>query len=131
MKIFIIGWGRTGTTTVTSALRILGFNILGWNDWWFNEELSANMLDDLLHGNSFRCLSDYDGADQCVIPIYKQIDNDLPGSKFILTIRDLDEWSVSYLAHYRRITDKYPPKIDFKSYWRVAKTGSIVLCWPC
>jgi hypothetical protein len=76
-----IGLGRTGTTTLCEAFRILGYS-------------------NVIHNPQFEALATMDaGADNGVVIFYKYLDYKYPGSKFILTVRDLDSWleSIEYI----------------------------------
>jgi hypothetical protein len=77
-----IGLGRTGTNSFCEALRILGFNPVGHNPPF--ETLSS------LRG----------GADNGVLLFYKYLDYKYPESKFVLTLRPMDDWleSMAYAA---------------------------------
>lgn len=68
-----IGLPRTGTKSLVRALGILGY-------------------DDVRHNPQFEELAEIrSGADHGVTIFYKYLDGRYPGSKFVLTIRDLDE----------------------------------------
>jgi hypothetical protein len=69
-----IGLGRTGTLSLCYALVILGYRRVLHNP--FFEELAS------LDG----------GADLGVALYYKYLDYKFPGSKFVLTLRDLGSW---------------------------------------
>ena len=81
-----VGLGRTGTTSLCDALRILGYNPVRHNPRF--EELAS------LEG----------GTDNGVTVFYKYLDYKFPGSKFVLTIRDLGDW----LPSIKYITDQNP-----------------------
>jgi hypothetical protein len=92
MKIFCIGLSKTGTTSLTEALRILGFDAVHWYatkhafrytdagldiDWDFFERHDAF-------------------ADTPIARIYPQLDSRYPDARFILTLRDPDAWLASF-----------------------------------
>ena len=90
-KIFGIGLSKTGTTSLYAALHDLGYRSgtfghlkeLGLEDW-FRGDFGYDYLE------GFDALTD--------LPIgsfFPQLDKRYPGSKFILTIRDLDSWLAS------------------------------------
>lgn len=86
-KIFGIGLQRTGTTSLNKALNILGFESVHGPYGLFNN------WDDPI-------LSQYDAFTDNPIPlIYKELDKRFPGSKFILTTREVGSWlkSVEWL----------------------------------
>jgi hypothetical protein len=77
-----IGLGRTGTNSLCDALRVLGY-------------------ERIRHNPPFDALQSLEGgADNGVLIFYKYIDYKFPGSKFILTLRDLESWlaSMKYAA---------------------------------
>lgn len=85
-----IGLGRTGTSSLCAALRILGYVAVGHNPPF--EELRS------LEG----------GADNGVTLHYKYLDYKFPGSKFVLTTRLLEEWlpSMAYIAERRPVLSR-------------------------
>ena len=83
MKIFGIGLQRTGTSSLAAALRILGYRTL---------QTPVNVFNNI----GDRCLEENDAFTDNPIPIlYKELDQEYPGSKFICTIRNIDEWLAS------------------------------------
>jgi hypothetical protein len=86
-KIFGTGCHRTGTTSLNNALNILGFSSLHG---------AFELFDDPRHA----LLQEYDAFTDNPIPLlYKELDLSFPGSKFIHTIRPLEDWlkSVKWL----------------------------------
>src|ERR1700735_3895406 len=87
-----IGLGRTGTTSLCEALQLLGYK-------------------NVQHNPDFPELKTLDGgADVGVLIFYKYLDYKFPGSKFVLTLRDLEEWlrSEEYIfsqIHVRALDD--------------------------
>jgi hypothetical protein len=72
-----IGLGRTGTVSFCAALRLLGYTRIG-------------------HNPEFHRLRELEGgADNGVVVFYKYLDFKFPGSKFVLTTRDLESWLIS------------------------------------
>lgn len=90
-KVFGIGWAKTGTTTLGTALNILGFH---------HKSQDFNLLDDLMLGkykNIIASVDEHDSFDDWPwIVLYKQLDALYPGSKFILTLRESSDWIKSY-----------------------------------
>lgn len=104
MKIFGIGLQRTGTSSLAAALRILGYRTL---------QTPVNVFDNIRD----RCLEENDAFTDNPIPIlYKELDQEYPGSKFICTIRNVDKWlvSVKWLFSTGRIQYKWrkTPVVD-------------------
>ena len=96
-KIFCIGWPKTGTTSITDALRTLG--IFSWHDapwmigcqYWCSK---PSMLE-----TDFSCINEYGAiSDFPVCALFRELDKEFPGSLFILTTRSLDKWVLSAMA---------------------------------
>ena len=79
-KIFGVGLGRTGTSSLTIALRELGYNIFHQAKISFLPELKE--LIDINDG----------GTDAPVAYAYKELDKMYPNSKWILTTRRIEQW---------------------------------------
>ena len=95
IKVFGIGLGRTGTKSLNRALINLGFNACHYPS---PEKMIKGQFKDVL--------STYDAlTDISVVPFYKELDQQFPGSKFILTVRSIDSWIVSYTNHYFKQKD--------------------------
>jgi Sulfotransferase domain len=93
-----IGLGRTGTTSLCEALRILGYIAVG-------------------HNPPFEALRSLDGgADNGVTLHYKYLDYKFPGSKFVLTTRVLEDWlsSMAYIAAERPILSREEDTIIYR-----------------
>lgn len=117
-KIFGLGLSKTGTKSLARALTILGYRTAHFAEHfqdargvetWFRGDFGP---DDL---------ANYDAAADLPIPtFFAQLDQRYPGSKFILTVRDLDLWLGSVRGHYQR----YPLDDDrlgqYRSLVRVA-----------
>jgi hypothetical protein len=87
-KIFGIGLSKTGTTSLNTALTILGYKSLHWGS---RKKLSEINLD------YWEALTD--------IYLDSQLLLNYPNAKFILTVRDLDDWLNSFkkydtIAHH-------------------------------
>ncbi len=94
-KIFCIGLSRTGTKSLTVALYILGYNIIHYPS-------DEQTLKDLIEGNyNFSVLKDYDGiSDITVSSYFAQLHKLFPNSKFILTVRNKEDWLRSFQKHW-------------------------------
>lgn len=81
-KIFGIGLSKTGTTSLTTALEILGYSCI------HNPLISEQ-------------INQYDAATDIVISSqFEYLDKKYPDSKFILTTRDLNDWLNSCQVHF-------------------------------
>ena len=96
-KIFCIGFHKTGTTSVREALILLGYKYCFWRKLDWNPE-PGDVPEALL-----RQMSEYEAfADGgCWYPgWFKRIDEEFKNSKFILTVRDEDEWFKSMIRFF-------------------------------
>lgn len=124
-KIFCIGDLKTGTTSLFKALKILGYKPCRMFEIsYFNKELYKK--------NSYQGYiskikrSNYDAFVDFPISfreVYKKIDEEIPNSKFILTIRDKEDFAKSYSNYFKHAywssTDEKSLKIrvdDFEKY---------------
>lgn len=93
-KIIGVGFHKTGTTSLAEALKILGYRVKG---------VTPRALIPILRGKYSRVLKmveSYDALeDSPWFIIYKELDEYLPGSKFILTIREEENWFRSLGKH--------------------------------
>lgn len=94
-KVFGIGLSRTGTKSLTSALHVLGFKMIHYPE-------DETTFRELAEGHyQFSLLQQFDGiTDITVSAFYPQLDQLFPGSKFILTIRDREQWLDAMERHY-------------------------------
>src|SRR6185503_19618665 len=102
--IFGIGLSKTGTTSLYAALHELGYRSatyghmaeLGLSDWF-----RGDFTTDYLAG--------YDAVTDLPIGVfYAQLDMRYPGSKFILTVRDVESWLVSAKTQFSRNPNPHP-----------------------
>lgn len=94
-KVFGIGLSRTGTKSLTTALNTLGWHVVHY-------PTDEQTLQDLRSTNTnFRILHQVDGiTDLTVVPFYAQLDQLFPDSKFILTVRNQEQWLRSLRQHW-------------------------------
>ncbi|MEM9284139.1 MAG: sulfotransferase family protein [Verrucomicrobiota bacterium] len=97
MKIFEIGWAKTGTTSLGRAYEILGYRHMGWNSEAHNQFIQTGDYEPL-----FEIIDDYDAFEDgpwhnCD---YRVLDQRYPGSRFILLERDNESWVRSMELHY-------------------------------
>ena len=95
-KVFGIGFHKSGSTTLESALRILGYSVIGKQDKLF----------EAFEKNDFQSIDKvvglYDGFRDMPWPLYYDtLDKKYPGSKFILTHRNCLSWINSCRNHYK------------------------------
>lgn len=93
--VFCIGWPKTGTTSIHEALKIIGYRALDWprahippRNGWIN----------YIKKSKFDAFSD--------VPInnprlYKELYKEFPNSKFILTFRDPETLTKSWINFFK------------------------------
>jgi hypothetical protein len=109
-KVFGIGISRTGTTSLTSALELLGIPTVHW---------PSSMRDfELFRG----------ATDVTVACRFKELDLIFPHSLFIYTERDSESWLRSVIAHYNQVanaavlrdaTEAFQLEADIRIYGRL------------
>lgn len=80
-KVFGIGLSKTGTTSLTKALKILGY-----------DAIQARTLSDIHNHKA--------ATDTPVAARFQELDQMYPNSKFIMTMRDKWEWVESCKRHF-------------------------------
>jgi len=91
-KVFCIGYNKTGTTTIERVLKDLGYRVPNQAR---QEEL---VVEEMFRGNYkplFTLCKKYDAFQDLPFSqgtTYATVDVMFPGSKFILTVRDSNEW---------------------------------------
>lgn len=94
-KVICIGWHKTGTSTMGDALIELGYDVLG---------ARVDLAEELLNGNTSKALevaAPFPALQD--VPwnaLYRELDLAFPDSKFILTIRNEDNWLKSAIRHF-------------------------------
>jgi hypothetical protein len=89
MKIFGIGLSKTGTTSLASALEILGYRTRDYPG------LSTYAPGDLASIDPLVLAQNEALTDTPIPSFYRELDQRYPGAKFILTVRDMDGWLLS------------------------------------
>ncbi len=121
MKIFEISFGRTGTTSLSKAMRMLGYRVL--HAW--GTEYDQLCLEELLDGRLHFRIDQADFVSDIAAPFYQELDENYPGSKFILLVRDEQEWLKSWINHAR--SSKFQPAMNYQTFYRILKLGCY---WP-
>lgn len=92
-KVFGVGMHKTGTTSLAAALNALGFPCIHWHS----------------PGWARRVWGHPDALDPwraaCDIPValmYRELDEAFPGAKFVLTVRNPNDWLRSVRKHFSR-----------------------------
>lgn len=114
-KVFGLGLSKTGTSSLTEALNLLGVPSVHYpHDGRTLEELRAGRF-------RLSILEEFQGVtDIPVAPFYAQLDTAFPGSKFVLTVRKRWAWLRSCEAHWRLMGDWLDNFPDFKRFHEFA-----------
>lgn len=105
-KIFCIGSNKTGTTTLTKILENLGLRVcpeyimFSFGSKYFEEQKNGR------YENLFKLVERYDAFEDRPwnhADFYQQLDKKFTDSKFILTIRDENNWIESYRRFNQKI----------------------------
>ncbi len=102
-KIFGIGFQKTGTSSLNRALSILGFNAAGGIRINHPKGVHIDLpltKEKVLHVALARAEEADAFSDNPWALLYRELDAAFPGAKFILTVRDPDEWLRSMLRHF-------------------------------
>ena len=95
MKVFGIGFHKTGTATLGLALKELGFNVCG---------IRRDLVDKLIekdYQSVFEIVDQFNAFRDNPWPLlYKELDEQYPNSKFILTYRQEKKWIKSVVNHF-------------------------------
>lgn len=112
-KVFGLGLSKTGTSTLSEALDILGIRSIHYPH-------DDQTFDELKRGDySLSVLRHYRSVtDTPVAPYYAQLDQTWPGSKFILTVREKNSWMRSAENHWRILknTGQYAADSRFQAF---------------
>lgn len=112
-KIFGIGLTRTGTTSLTEALSLLGYRTVHFpNDQVTQSEFFHFFASpaEFIH---LSILNGHDAiTDTPVCCLYKPLDKSYPGSKFILTIREKQAWLDSCTRYYKEVLEYWMTDFD-------------------
>lgn len=95
MKIFGIGFHKTGTSSLGRALELLGYRVTGPNG-----VRNPNIAQEV-YQMAFELAEEFDAFQDNPWPIlYRELDQRYRGSKFILTIRSPEHWIQSVVRHF-------------------------------
>ena len=93
--VICVGFHKTGTSSLGAALSILNYRVKG---------ITYRPLIPILNGNYdkvLRIIRNYDAVqDAPWFKIYKELDELIPNTKFILTIRDEESWYNSAIKQF-------------------------------
>lgn len=117
-KIFCIGANKTGSTSMEQLLIDLGLNVGPQR----HGELTTADISKGDYSSLFAYVYQYTAFQDvpfAVKSVYVALDALFPRSKFILTIRDPEDWFTSFLSHHKRALktgDRVPTLRDFSGH---------------
>lgn len=102
MKIFCVGFQKTGTTSLGAALEILGYRTCGYHPFRdLSKHTDAERLPELIKERALDLLADHDAFKDTPWPLlYRECDVEYPGSKFIHVVRDEERWIESVVKDF-------------------------------
>ena len=119
-KVFVIGYNKTGTTSVGESLKLLGFKHTSFNKFVWRKLYNEGRIKETLD-----YMSRYDSADDLpwlkeeMIPILNET---FPNSRFIYLTRDEASWKRSYkdwsLFHHGIMVDTEKGWEDYQKHAR-------------
>ena len=130
-----IGFPKTGTTSLARAMSILGFSTTHTlieecaRPWKDRTPAARDLLAKWLSGRvDFDVLEDRDYVGSALFPLFDRIDREVPGSRFILTVRDPASWLVSakrFQERYRVRDVSRPLELDLGMVIRIQILGCL------
>ena len=94
-KVFCIGFHKTGTTSLKMALMQLGYRVTG------PFARRDRNIGETVEAKARQIIAEYDAFQDNPWPIiYRFLDREYPGSKFILSLRPTDKWIASVVDHF-------------------------------
>jgi hypothetical protein len=94
-RVICIGWHKTGTSTLGSALLQLGYSVLGCRLDTYYSLADGCVEKALAIADPFDAVQDVPWA-----ALFRELDDRYPGSRFILTVRDEGAWLKSAKRHF-------------------------------
>jgi hypothetical protein len=92
-KVFGIGLSRTGSTSLTEALVILGYRAIHFPADPVTQREYSQFFAHPGPSLTLSLLDHYDAiTDNPLSSVYRQLDRGYPGSKFVWTVRDKQSW---------------------------------------
>lgn len=96
-KIFCIGFQKTGTSSMRDALTQLGYRVAGV----FGRNAKLSDLRENFVEMGIAIAGEHDAVEDMPWPLmFRELDAAFPGSRFILTLRDTDQWYASIAGHF-------------------------------
>src|SRR5690554_1808437 len=106
-KVFVIGFQKTGTTSLETALKILGYRVHGGDKNLMKFERSED-LKKYISG----VMQTWDAVQDMPWPLfYRELYDLYPNAKFILTHRNPEKWINSVVRYFGSIRNPINKKI--------------------
>lgn len=94
--VFCVGFQKTGTSSLTLALGMMGWDVTGSN--WMTER---GLTDEVVKERASKRLETWNAAADNPWPVlWRWLAEEYPDARFILTVRDLESWSESVERHF-------------------------------
>ena len=98
-KVFVIGFQKTGTTSLEHALQLMGYRVFGGDKNLMKFD-NKNDLKNYIQNT----LENWDAVQDMPWPLfYQELYELYPDAKFILTIRDSKKWIRSVVTYFASI----------------------------
>ncbi|RZU99098.1 sulfotransferase family protein [Spiribacter vilamensis] len=123
-KVFNIGFHRSGTTSLQTALEELGYSVIGMRDGDWDAYARGDF-----HGLR-ETVESFDGFRDMPWPlVYQWAYHTFPNAKFVLTYRDPDSWASSCVGNYKnRYYRMFPVIYGFEVFQDNEKSAKDVYC---
>ena len=123
-KVFCIGFHKTGTSSLAKALETLGYNLCR-RIKNIESKMEGESVLECLSNNSpdaiLKAAKNFNAfADNPWVLLFKEVDKEFPGSKFILSIRSEEEWLKSVLSYFQ----SYETEIRKLIYGKASPLGN-------
>lgn len=100
-KVFVIGFHKTGTTSLAKALLVLGYRVCGFVSPPSDIKSSTHTKKEVFESTYKPLLDGYDAFEDTMWFIFfKELAEMYPDAKFILTIRPEEKWYASMVKHF-------------------------------
>jgi hypothetical protein len=94
-KVFGIGLGKSGTSTIGPALKLMGYENVH-----YDFRMSPFLLDDPRAFDFSHLYEDFDSTEDPPVALYyEEMRRVYPTARFILTVRDAEDWYQDFFAH--------------------------------
>lgn len=100
-KIFVLGFHKTGTTSLAKALVVLGYRVCGFVNPKKGIEPETHTRQELFETTYKPLLNEYDVFEDTLwFMFYRELKELYPDAKFILSVRPENSWYESMVNHF-------------------------------